>query len=230
MEPIFRPETLDKNIWREVYHLNEYKLPSEMNGQIVIDIGMHIGAFSAACKHRNVFEIFGVEMLQENLWLAIENVSRETGKAVLQSFHAAAWRSDRRGDRLHSGGHDGKNTGGAWSLPNDGILPDVPSIPFDDLVKLASDYFRRRIDLVKLDCEGAEWPILFTSKTLHIIDKICGEYHAGCFDSFLPAQKVEGVTYTIESLRMLLLDAGFAVEIEEPNHQKFAHFWAYRCV
>ena len=31
--------------------------------------------------------------------------------------------------------------------------------------------------MLKLDCEGAEWPILLTSQRLHLIDEICGEFH-----------------------------------------------------
>ena len=31
--------------------------------------------------------------------------------------------------------------------------------------------------LLKLDCEGAEWPILLTSRRLHLIDEIVGEFH-----------------------------------------------------
>ena len=31
-------------------------------------------------------------------------------------------------------------------------------------------------DIVKIDCEGAEWPILYTSQRLHQVDAIFGEY------------------------------------------------------
>ena len=32
---------------------------------------------------------------------------------------------------------------------------------------------------MKLDCEGSEWPILLTSRRLHQVDALCGEYHLG---------------------------------------------------
>lgn len=228
MEPIYRPATMDLDIWNEVYTKNEYRLPDDMSNEIVLDIGCHVGAFSAAAKLRNVSEIFAVEMELDNLRRAILNVNREKGQATFQSYHAAAWRSDCRGARIRSGGHDGINTGGAWSVPNTELLSDIPTIPFDDVVKIASDFFRRRIDMVKLDCEGAEWPILFTSKTLHIIDHLCGEYHAGHFDGFAYGQKVQGLDYSIDALRQLLKANGFIVEIEPPNKALYAHFWATR--
>jgi hypothetical protein len=36
----------------------------------------------------------------------------------------------------------------------------------------------RRVAVVKLDCEGSEWPILLHSKELNRIGWLCGEYHA----------------------------------------------------
>lgn len=228
MEPLTRNGTLDRAIWDEVYGANEYRLKERMHKQIVLDIGCHIGAFSCAAKRRYVSEIFAAEMDFSNLNLAMHNVAAENGAAIFHPFHAAVWRSDVRGARLRNAGHDGNNTGGSWSLPTDSALNEVPTIPFDDLAKLASDWFRRRINLVKLDCEGAEWPILFTSQTLHIIDAICGEYHAGHFDSFTEEQKVQGVDYSIDALKQLLEANGFIVEIEGPNQAKYAHFWAER--
>lgn len=35
--------------------------------------------------------------------------------------------------------------------------------------------------MLKLDCEGSEYPILMTSNRIHLIDEIIGEYHEiGC--------------------------------------------------
>jgi hypothetical protein len=34
----------------------------------------------------------------------------------------------------------------------------------------------KRVRLLKLACEGAEWPILVTSKELRRVDAICGKY------------------------------------------------------
>ena len=53
----------------------------------------------------------------------------------------------------------------------------IDAIAFDRLIDRASDNGTRRIRLLKLDCEGSEWPILLTSERLHLIDQICGEFH-----------------------------------------------------
>ncbi len=52
---------------------------------------------------------------------------------------------------------------------------------------------QRRIKLLKLDCEGAEHEIIRTSKLLHLIDEIVGEYHPpGNFDDCLEIFKAAG--------------------------------------
>ena len=53
----------------------------------------------------------------------------------------------------------------------------VAKIAFDDIVDRATNRGERRVRLLKLDCEGAEWPILLTSQRLHLIGEICGEFH-----------------------------------------------------
>ena len=47
----FRDGTLDKAIFNAVVRLNEYRLPDSFApGDIVIDVGAHIGAFAEAAK------------------------------------------------------------------------------------------------------------------------------------------------------------------------------------
>ena len=75
--------------------------------------------------------------------------------------------------------------------------------------------------LLKLDCEGAEWPILLTSRRLHLIDEIVGEFHeiGGPFleigEDRPPAPHVfhsdRVAGFTIEELVRCLRDAGFGV-------------------
>ena len=50
-------------------------------------------------------------------------------------------------------------------------------MPFDAVVDDVSMKGARRVNLLKIDCEGAEFPILLTSNRLAAIDRIVGEYH-----------------------------------------------------
>ena len=89
----------------------------------------------------------------------------------------AVWRSDRPDGRLHfSPSSDAANSGGGTIIwETDG--PFVETIPFDSVIEAVSRGGARRIDLVKIDCEGSEFPILLTSSKLRHIDRIVGEYH-----------------------------------------------------
>jgi len=74
---------------------------------------------------------------------------------------------------------------------------------------------------VKLDCEGAEWPVLLTSRRLGLIREICGEFHeiGGQFleinENRLSEQPVFSLgdrrEFTIDALVEHLEDAGFSV-------------------
>jgi len=222
----FREHTQDVGVWVQVYDENEYKIPEDLTGQIVLDIGLHIGSFSSLCKSRGASEVWGVEANIDNLRLAINNVHATPGDGVFQPFYGAAWRSDRRGDRVKFIHPHAEHTGCGVTRA-DGEY-DVPSIELDVLIKAITDHGRRRINWLKIDCEGAEWPILFTSRGLDLVDHIVGEYHAGPIETFDARSTVPGVEYSIEALRKLLANQGFEVEILPPNDLQFNLFFAHR--
>lgn len=224
--PRFRPDTYDHLVWQSVHDANEYGLPKDCSGWVVVDIGLHIGSFAALVKERGAAEMWGVEAGLENLRLAMHNVHASTGSAQFMPTWAACGRSDYRGYRMAFGGHGPQHTANSWVVPVDGDREEVPTIPLDDLLKLASDFGRRRISCLKLDCEGSEWPILFTSRGLEWVDRIYGEYHA--HESVLRAFAVDGKRYGLPELRSLLEDHGFCVRIEHPNADEYNHFWAVR--
>lgn len=221
----FREPTYDKLIWDSVFANNEYKIPERIDGHYILEIGGHIGSFASLCKSRGAAECWSVEPNPENFKLMCHNVSTFSGDMVYQPILGCAWRSDKKGDRLsYINANDG-NTGGGIVGPRDPFRGEVTVFAFDDLIKLVSNCGRRRVNLVKLDCEGAEWPILFTSKLLSFVDRIVGEYHAGAVDRY---HKIEGLPYTLENLRLILEASGFEVEIEPPVAKDYNLFFAKR--
>jgi len=97
----------------------------------------------------------------------------------------------------------------------------VPKIAFDEIVDRVTNRGERQVRLLKLDCEGAEWPILLTSQRLGLIREICGEFHeiGGQFleigedraakDPVFSLQ--DSAKYTIGDLVAHLEASGFAV-------------------
>jgi FkbM family methyltransferase len=183
----FRPGTLDRAIFNGVVCFNEYQLPSSFAAEdIVIDIGAHIGSFAHAAVSRGCEHVYSVEPDQENTVIASKNLRYYISEGNVRLLRGAAWRSDVNDDQLRFDGYHPfpksyremtgiLNTGNGsvvW-----GVGQPVEKIAFDDLIDLATDNGAKRIRLLKLDCEGAEWPILLTSQRLHLVDEICGEFH-----------------------------------------------------
>ena len=69
----------------------------------------------------------------------------------------------------------------------------VPVVAFDEVMERVEE----PVSLVKLDCEGSEWPILLTSQMLHLVDSLCGEYHLGAYaEPFTVANNFPSVVQT----------------------------------
>jgi FkbM family methyltransferase len=205
-----RPGTNDDVIYNSVVRQNEYRLPPQLPaGAVVVDIGMHIGAFSYLALTRGAASVYGFEPEPANLARARENLAPFGDRVHL--FNRAVWRSDIPGAPLHFwASSDRANTGGGTLIwDTDGPLVDA--VPFDEVIDTLSEGGRRRIDLVKIDCEGAEFPILLSSKLLDRIDRIVGEYHE-LRAELPPHVRVAGCTeFTLDALTAALERAGFSV-------------------
>lgn len=176
---LFREHTWDRNIWISVAQNNEYALPERFDAEdVVLDIGAHIGAFAYAVLDRGAGRVLCVEPDPENFLYLRHNLHyacKATDRAVCVS--AACWRGDGFHPLAHYGAV-GANTGGGNTLGEEGM--PVASFSLAALARLASEFSEDRlIRLVKLDCEGAEWPILYTSHPAIFtrIDAFLGEYH-----------------------------------------------------
>jgi FkbM family methyltransferase len=193
---LLRPNTIDRRVFRSVAIDNEYELPPRFAPHdVILDVGGHVGSFSYAVLKRGAGVVYACEPDADNFRLLRHNLRPYRDRVHL--FPHAVWRSDQAVARLYFHNHQGdpRNTG-AGSVAGGPTARQVSVLPFDDLVDRATEGGARRVRLLKLDCEGAEWPILLTSRSLHRIDAVCGEYHlralagpyavAGC-PEFTPA-------------------------------------------
>lgn len=218
---LLRPGTNDDVIYDNVVTRNEYRVADNLSGAIVIDIGMHVGAFSHLALTRGAAEVHGFEPESSNFVRATGNLAHFGARARLQN--RAVWRSDVAAGALHfwRSTDDANAGGGTLIWDTDGPLVDA--VPFDAVVDDVSLNGARRINLLKIDCEGAEFPILLTSNRLTAIDRIVGEYHELRAD--LPAHvRMPGCDqFTIDALTAHLERHGFDVTIEQ---QAIAQFGA----
>ena len=107
----------------------------------------------------------------------------------------------------------------------DEVGQKLEAIAFDEVIRNVTNNGQKRVRLIKIDCEGSEFPILLTSRMLHLIDNIHGEYHNGVNS---PLARVEGVKQlTIVELTQHLQAAGFAVK-SFPTNNDLGTFFATR--
>jgi FkbM family methyltransferase len=227
----FRNSTLDKAIFNGVVVFNEYQLPVRFEpGDIVIDVGAHIGSFAHAALSRGCENVYCIEPDRTNFEIALENLRPFIEKGCVRLVNAAAWRSDPNTDELRFDGYHPfpESYTGMEGITNTGngsvIWPSgepVAKVAFDEIVDLVTNRGERRVRLVKLDCEGAEWPILLTSQRLDLIDGICGEFHelGGEFLEISEERLMKepifsqggSAKFTVDLLVSCLSDAGFTV-------------------
>lgn len=208
-----RPGTNDHVIYDAVVVRNEYRVPERLAADaLVIDIGVHVGCFSRLALDRGAGTVVGFEPEPSNYARARENLA-PFGDRV-QIHNHAVWRSDRGGQRLpFFASVDRANSGGGTLIwETDGPLVDA--VPLDDILDRVTEGGRRRVALLKIDCEGAEFPILLTASRLDLIDRIVGEYHE--LRATLPAHvRVPGYEeFSLEGLTSHLERAGFHVSAE----------------
>jgi len=145
----------------------------------VLDIGAHIGSFSAWMHHIHPeAQIASVEADPDNYRLLFANI----GKFAQALYHARAGYDDRPAWVFHP--PDG-NTGGNCivfdknAFPAERLTDAPPMVTLEALVK-------EPVDLVKIDIEGGEYDLLSRCQddTLTKIRRIVGERH-GTWENFM---------------------------------------------
>jgi FkbM family methyltransferase len=171
-----RPRFSDVTMLMESWGMKYYNPPGfEMHeNDIVIDIGAHIGSFTLyASKFVTTGKIYSFEPLPENYSMLIKNVkinniqNIKTYKIAISNYTGTS--------HLHL--YDGPHTGSS-SLYERNSKKKI-KIKTITLEKFIKENKIKQIDFIKIDCEGAEYDILFNApdKVLAIIKKISMEYH-----------------------------------------------------
>jgi hypothetical protein len=120
--------------------------------------------------------------------------------------------------------HGGVNTGSGDIFGGEAGVA-AAALRFDDVPGRRDGEAPPVIDLLKLDCEGAEWPILYTARSLDRVRAIVGEYHT--LPGEVEARLGLARPCTPDALRAFLAEAGFAeVEVGAPDG---VHHGVYQC-
>ena len=175
-----RPGTPDLAVINEAAFLDPYLSTGFVSldrRSVVVDIGANVGDFA----------IRAARLCPDGRVIAVEPV-RSAGEMIVEHAHLngvsnVKWICAAVGTPMGSdpgtvrGSDPGTSAGtrGANPYAREGEQLDCPTVT---LAGLLSDEGLERVDLLKLDCEGAEWDILPASEgVLPGIRQICMEFH-----------------------------------------------------
>lgn len=160
--PHFRPGTNDRDVWQAAFVENEYAIPFFNESDTIVDIGMHIGSFSCLAYMHGSRRVHGYEVDREAYKLAVQNTEGFSLSEITPN-NMAVVRSDRlAAPVLYEVGsmQTGFGASSAFAVTFNDVLNDVGG----------------HIRFLKIDCEGSEFPILYTAN-LGNVDEIAGEFH-----------------------------------------------------
>lgn len=168
----------------DCYGLKKYKNSEEV--KTILDIGAHIGLFSIYAK--SLFTNATIHAYEPNPELA-QYISYHALNSKYKFYteavglHAGRISLHKEDDSVHTATFDDPKG-------------DIPKVSFAECVARLGG----KVDLLKLDCEGAEWEIFQTDKKVwNNVRYITMEYH------LINGHKLEDLKNTIRELGFTLL-------------------------
>lgn len=148
----------------------------------VLDIGANVGLYSiwVSCNAPSA-RIFAFEAASDNFLALAENI-RNNRLQRISALHYAVTDGRSRHVTLYRGLHGGIHSIRPeyhnWDSSSANPRP-TEKVPTITLERIFHRFKIKTVDCMKLDCEGAEYEILFSTpaRTLSRIRKIVGEYH-----------------------------------------------------
>lgn len=180
-----RPGTTDKQVFREVFLFKEYNFPLNQSPSIIVDAGANIGLATVFFKNRfPEAVVYAIEPDSKNFSVLTQNAKKY---ADTYPVHSALWRNNsylRIKDKNEN----------AWAFQVEECKPEDPdSFSAISIETLMKNNGIGRIDLLKLDIEGAEKDLFAANyeywlpKTKVIIIELHDWMKEGCSREFFRA-------------------------------------------
>jgi FkbM family methyltransferase len=161
-------------------------------GDIVIDIGAYIGLFSMhlAKKHPDIM-IYAFEPISINYRNMLRGIEAN-GIRNIRPFQLAVTADGRELEMLYSHSFTGGSTTLEIQKEDISSAHLVEKVSSKTLDQIFAEFGIDRCKLLKIDCEGNEYEILYNTKYLDRISHIRGEFHIN--------KTLAAKGYTIEGL------------------------------
>lgn len=186
--------TINEN---EIEHNYDEYLNKINKPKIIIDVGANIGCFSIQCaKMFEKSKIYAYEPFKNTYELCKKNISLNNINNVKTYCLGVTKSSGKVEMGIYEGMFEANSINNIWGNPTKSVIIKTIS-----LQKIFLNNNLKYCDLLKLDCEGSEYEILFNLRTKDFvkIGNIVMEYHLG----------------REEELTKLLENNNFVVEIKK---------------
>lgn len=186
------------------------------NKDIVVDIGAHIGNFSIyAALLAKQGKVYAYEPVPENFRLLNHNIRLNNLNNIVP-FNLIVSAGSRRRKRIYL--TDSSATASLFGRRRQRFHP-VKSVGLEDVF---GDNGLKKINFLKIDCEGSEYDILFNTPKRYLskIDRIAMEYHEGSYTK-----------YKCQDLETFLRSHNFKVRVKaskSPREIRLGMLYAWR--
>jgi FkbM family methyltransferase len=195
-----RPGTTDAVLIDETWSVYFETLAAKgiRRADTVLDLGAHVGGFALhAARHLGCTRIVAIEAMPDNFRLLKDNIAANTLADIVRPIHGAI--VDRDGEAILSAPNTHTGVARVEAYATESTVT-VPALDAQRIVREIG-----RIDLLKIDIEGAEMAVFRRlGPLLREIDVIIGELHTTPFGT-----PNDGVT--------ALVQGGFHVELIGDN-------------
>lgn len=181
---------------------------------VVVDIGANIGTFALYAARKTKNAIYAFEPFTENFEFLEKNLHANNFRNVTLEQIAV---SNKNGmEKLYLSGISGGHL--LFDHNNKGQLYDYVHVPTKMLEKLMEKHSIKKIDFLKIDCEGSEGQILQSTsrKCLEKTRKIAMEFHDNV--SILKHDEI----------KRLLESSGFSCNLNWDGASQFGYLYARR--
>lgn len=169
-----RDDPNDRDPIEETWVENVYRLrPEWVEGGVVVDVGANVGAVTVWAAKHGARRVYAIEPEPGNLEALARNLEAngfsDGENAVVETIAAAISGGDATGWAEMSGSGGGARVE-RWSGRTSNLDPtSVAARPFRWIFDLMLSERVERVDLLKIDIEGGEWPILSRGENVAII-------------------------------------------------------------